>query len=414
MVAVATTHPGAVVVGLPYAGVTQRPTELQQRFTKPSSEGTQSSSGVVDLDELLGIHVGDNVVWLGDDRALLRRFASPFLAVGDGGRRRLVVTGGKPMDVDAAVEVLDARPRRTLADPVALERELLDGADHEGERVVVDGLDDLVRRWGRDRAVGFFTRTCPRLFDAGAIAYWTASRAVLGGPMVEEVRRVTQCVLELSDGRLRVLKAEGRSAGAQGTMVAVRVDADGAVHLERELALGRLAEGLRRIRGERRLSQAELARLAGVSPSAVSQAEAGRRGLSLDTLLVLCDQLGIGLDELLGRAAPSEYVLARRDRRRFAGSIAPLLDDPRAGLRLNLVRLAGGEAGGPPTPHKDVELVVVAGGLVLVDLGTATPVLRAGDAVLATRAGVLGWRNLVAEPAVLFWVLRDEVGLTTG
>jgi hypothetical protein len=49
----------------------------------------------------------------------------------------------------------------------------------------------------------------------------------------------------------------------------------------------------------------------------------------------------------------------------------------------------------------------VAAGLVQADLGSATPVLRAGDAVLATKASVAGWRNLVAEPARLFWIIRD-------
>ena len=57
--------------------------------------------------------------------------------------------------------------------------------------------------------------------------------------------------------------------------------------------------------------------------------------------------------------------------------------------------------------HKGVELVVVASGLVQLELGAAAPVMRAGDAVLATRVAVEGWRNLAAEPARLFWVLRD-------
>ncbi len=52
-------------------------------------------------------------------------------------------------------------------------------------------------------------------------------------------------------------------------------------------------------------------------------------------------------------------------------------------------------------------MVVMAHGLVQIDLGSATPVLRAGDAVLATKVAVIGWRNLSAEPARLFWILRD-------
>ena len=52
-------------------------------------------------------------------------------------------------------------------------------------------------------------------------------------------------------------------------------------------------------------------------------------------------------------------------------------------------------------------LVLVARGLVMIDLGDTTPVLRAGDAIFTTRVPIRGWRNLHAQPASLFWILRD-------
>jgi transcriptional regulator with XRE-family HTH domain len=243
------------------------------------------------------------------------------------------------------------------------------------------------------------------MFDLGALAYWRASaagsRSILDG-----VRRITQCFLEVSGDHLRVVKAEGR-AGVQGRIYRLRVD-DGTVHLDQERALGRLAEGLRSVRTQRHLTQSELARLIGVSPSAISQAEAGRRGLALDSLLALAEVLGMGLDDLLAGGGDGPYVLARRDRTAMPRGIVPLLDDPRAGLRAYLVNLGPGESGEPPGPHKGAELVVVATGLAQIQLGDEAPVLRAGDAVLATRVPVSGWRNLVALPTRLFWVLRDD------
>jgi transcriptional regulator with XRE-family HTH domain len=370
-----------------------------------------SSTGVPQLDEVLadGLHEGDNVVWIGDDRAVLQQFARAFLTASVPGARRFVLTSGRlPVD-EAGIEVIDARPRRHFADPLELERSLVDRPDNAGARIVVDTLDDLTGRWGTTRAVAFFTRVCPRLFDAGAIAYWTASRSHLNAAAVDRILRVTQCVFECTGLRLRILKAEDRAPRVQGTIVSFRTDDDGTIRLERELALGRLAEGLQRIRRERQLTQLALARLAGVSPSAISQAEAGRRGLSLDTLLVLCDRLGLGLDDLLGRPPRVDHVLARRGRRPSSGPIDPLFDDPRAGLRLHRIRLEGGERGAPPVPHKGVEAIVVATGLVMIDLGTTTPVLRAGDGVLATQVAISEWRNLLAEPAVLYWVLRDDL-----
>src|SRR5690606_31385818 len=92
------------------------------------------------------------------------------------------------------------------------------------------------------------------------------------------------------------------------------------------------------------------------------------------------------------------------------GGISALLDDPATGLRSYLVHLGPGERGGPPVVHKGPELVVVAAGLVQLDLGPETPVMRAGDAALATTVAVRGWQNLLPSPARFFWVLRDPLG----
>jgi transcriptional regulator with XRE-family HTH domain len=184
---------------------------------------------------------------------------------------------------------------------------------------------------------------------------------------------------------------------------------DGEVLIEQERAIGRLAEGLRQLRSARRLNQSDLARVAGVSPSAISQAEAGHRGLGLDTVMAIADGLGVGLDELLGTPSAPGYVLARRDRTAPRRGVTPLLDDPASGLRAYLVHLGPGEHGEPPEGHKGPELIVVSSGLVQIDFGTETPVMRAGDAVLATTLAVRGWRNLSAGASRLFWIPRDPL-----
>ncbi|MDP8975547.1 MAG: XRE family transcriptional regulator [Actinomycetota bacterium] len=371
------------------------------------------SSGVGDLDVLLGgLIAGDNMVWVSSDAELLEHIEKAF--VEEGGRRGepcLYVSASAPKAKVVArlgpnCTVLDARPRSRLADPVALEQTLVKAATAAPGRMVLDGLDDFARRWGHKKALGFFSRVCPRLFDLGSTAYWRASRSGLGSRFLDGVRNVTQCVIEINRDQLRVVKAEGRGAALQGRLVRLRMT-DGDIRLGNERALGRLGEGLRRLRGERHLSQGDLARLAGVSPSAISQAEAGHRGLSLDTLLTLSEGLGVGLDELLVNEASSDYVLARRDRVGPGVANAPLLDDPTTGLRAYLVSLRPGDAGSPPIAHKGVEMVLVGQGLVQIDLGAATPVLRAGDAALVTKVPVVGWRNLSGEPARLFWILRD-------
>ena len=368
---------------------------------------------MADLDVLLGgLLPGDNMVWVSSDPELLDRIEQEFV---EEGRRQgepcLYVSGSAPKaqvhtKVGKHCTVLDARPQSRLADPMLLEQTLVKAATTAPSRIVIDGLDGFARRWGHKKALAFFSRVCPRLFDLGSIAYWRASRVEVGSRFLEGVRKVTQCVLEVHRDHLRVVKAEGRGAALQGRLVRLQV-LDGVIRLENERALGRIGEGLRRLRRERHLGQGDLARAAGVSPSAISQAEAGHRGLSLDTLLALSESLGVGLDELLSNEPAADYVLARRDRSGASLAQAPLLDDPTAGLRAYLISLRPGDAGTPPIAHKGVEMVLVAHGLVQIDLGSATPVLRAGDAVLATKVPVLGWRNLSGEPARLFWILRD-------
>jgi transcriptional regulator with XRE-family HTH domain len=369
-------------------------------------------SGITDLDEALGgLLTGDNVVWVTDQQDLFDRIEGSLLSVTPDSERALHVTGREPARVvrkrlGERVEVIDARSGSPQSDPAMLEQTIVSKVRNGVTRVIVDGLAPFAQRWGLDRAVAFFRRACPRLFDLGAIAYWRVSRPKLGNAAIEDIGKVTQCVFEVSPTQLRILKAEGHSSSVQGRLFRVTVD-EGNINLHAERALGRLAEGLRALRAERRLSQADLARFAEVSPSAISQAEAGQRGLSLDTLLTLTTRAGIGLDELLDNQERPDYMLARRDRGRDLGESRFLLDDPSAGLRVYLVNLAAAEVGTPPVNHKGAELVLVARGLVLVDLGESTPAIRAGDAVLASRVPILSWRNLSPDASVLFWILRD-------
>jgi len=373
-----------------------------------------TSTGVADLDEVLGgLFPGDNVVWVTSAEGLLADLERSFLVEGlrHGESCLYVTTESAPATlqrrIGAGLAVVDARPGHPLADPTALERTVIDHARRAPGRIVFDSLDTFVRRWGRLRTLALFSRVCPQLYDFGALAYWRGSRPVLGTALLEGITKVTQCVLDLSGSHLRVAKAEGRPATAR-RLLHVRPRADGPPSFEPERALGRLAEGLRRLREERHLSQADLARLAGVSPSAISQAEAGHRGLSLETLLVLAERSGTGLDDLLALRGTGDYILARRDRLGPTQRQVALLDDPDIGLRAYLIQLGPAERSTPPVSHKGVELVLVAAGLIQADLGSGSPVLRAGDAVLAVRASVLSWRNLLGEPASLFWIIRDE------
>jgi transcriptional regulator with XRE-family HTH domain len=374
-------------------------------------------TGLPALDSALGgLFWGDNVVWVADDVAALEPFERAVLGSATAYEQPAYVCVGRdPAQVAAAfpgIGIIDARPGTSLERPGDLLRAVLERSERAARGLLLfDSLDAMAARWGADTARAFFVRCCPSLLQIGSIAYWTMSSAGVGPRVRRQIEEITQCVFGVEDGRLRIIKAEGRGPGVEGAVFRYRVE-DGGVRVDAAPAAARIGAALRAIRRERELSQSELARLAGVSPSAISQAEHGRRGLSLETLLVLSSRLGVTLDELLRGDTEPGYTLGRRHEpeRREEGRPVPLLDDPAAGVRTYIVRLRPHAQGSPHIVHKGVEVVTVASGLVQVSVGSGRPVLRAGEALLAGRSAVSGWRNLGESEATLFWVLRDGGG----
>jgi len=379
------------------------------------TDDTAASTGVRALDATLdGLFWGDNVVWETEQQAAVE----PFYAAAAGRRgdydlTAYVTLGRSPEEIAAAYpgfEVIDARPGRPLSRAAPLLQAVYDRCDRaERGLLLFDPLDEMAARWGTDTARAFFVRCCPHLLEVGAIAYWSVGHGAALAPLRREIAEITQCVFTLSEGRLRIAKAEARGPGVEGSVFRMGVE-DGRPVLEAAPAAARLGTALRAVRTQRHLSQSDLARLLGISPSAVSQAERGRRGLSLETLLDACAKLDLTLDELLRGDVNPGYRLARRHdpRRRSDGRPLALIDDRRAGLRAYLVTLAPRGQATPHLTHKGVEMVAVVAGLVQVLLDSGRPVLRRGETLLAERTAVLGWRNLGESEATLFWILRDD------
>jgi transcriptional regulator with XRE-family HTH domain len=378
-----------------------------------------ASTGVAELDAALGgLFWGDNVVWeLEEGGSSLAPFVGALMRAREQFSSVLFVKlEGDPEQLRATcpgVDVLDAR----LGGAHAIENagELLIAVRDRLQQapralVVFDSLDALSDRWGHGIAQRFFTRACPLLLGFWSIGYWSLTPGRHAAQLRQAVDAATQCVIVLTAGRLRIAKAEGRPQGVQGSVFHVRADGR-RTELDPAPTAARLGAALRAVRIQRHLSQGELARLAGVSASAISQAERGRRGLALDTLLDLTARLDMTLDELLRGEIALGYRLARRTRRDDAAArLAPLLDDRRVGLRVRLSWLAPGQSVRARELHEGVELIAVAAGLVQVVLPTGRPVLRQGEALLVEWSGVTGWSNVGDHDALVFWVLRDELG----
>ena len=371
-----------------------------------------ASTGIAELDDALsGLFWGDNVVFEVADPSTAGPFYRAVAAVERQFDQRLYVSLSEGRSTLARFEVIDARPGGKVGQPAPLLREIVERC-RQGERnlILFEPMEAMIERWGSDVAARFFAHCCPQLLDIGAIAYWSVPSGELYPGLRRTIEEVTQCVLVVGDSRLRLAKAEGRPPGVEGSMFRYR-EADGLPLLTPAPVAARVGAALRAARIQRQLSQSELARLAGVSPSAISQAERGQRGLSLETLLELTGKLGMTLDELLRGEVVTGYRLGRRHHPRSGreGSRQPLalLDDPAAGLRGYLVHLPPRGSGSPHIAHKGTELVAVANGLVQVVLANGRPVLRRGELLLVEATTIEQWRNLAPSEATLFWILRD-------
>jgi transcriptional regulator with XRE-family HTH domain len=370
-----------------------------------------ATSGIADLDRTLGgLFWGDNVVWELRRNASVEPFARALLAAGAQAESFAhVAMGAGEAPLDGAIDVIDA----SVAGPNGRPGELLSAVRAYAGRaertiLVFDSLDAMAERWGADIARRFFASCCPMLLEIGAIAYWSIGSADALAALRREVEEITQCVLVVDDHRVRIAKADGRPAGVEGSVLTVSRQ-EGELRLTATPAAARLAAALRSLRQRRGLSQTDLAALAGVSPSAISHAERGQSGLSLDTLLDLSARLNVTLDELLRGDVVRGYQLARRHdpRERSGSSLLPLLDELGVGLRVFLARLPPRASARPDERHKGVEAVTVAAGLVQIELGDRRAALRAGEALVAEASSITGWRNVGESEAMLFWILRD-------
>jgi transcriptional regulator with XRE-family HTH domain len=367
------------------------------------------STGIDALDAVLGgLYWGDNVVWQ-LDAAPVGPFYRAIAGLRDTFDTRTFISLGNGEDglEGSGLTVIDAGVGSALGAPADLLREIHRICHPPGRRLLLfESLDSMVAAWGASSTRGFFARCCPLLLEVGAIAYWSMSARGTPSTVRDTVETVTQCVLRVDERSVRVAKAEGRDEGVRGSVLHWHEE-DGVPVLAPAELVGRVAASLRQVRRSRALSQQDLAGLAGVTASAISQAERAERGLSLATLVRLSSALGVTIDDLLHGEDPHVYRIGRRteDPQRGLERTITLLGSSDSELRVDLVHLDVREAGTPSGRQKGTGIVAVASGLVHVAVAGQTPAVRYGEVLVADSERVDGWRNLGQAEAVLFWIV---------
>ena len=367
------------------------------------------STGIDSLDAVLGgLYWGDNVVWQ-LDAAPIAPFYGAIAALSETFDTRAFISLDSDADTyeDYGLTVINAGPDGSLASPADLLHEIHRLCHPPGRRLLLfDSLDSMVAAWGASSTRAFFARCCPLLLEVGAIAYWSMSARETPTTVRDTVETVTQCVLRVDQRSVRVAKAEGRDEGVRGSVLHWHQE-DGVPVLAPAELVGRVAASLREVRRSRELSQQDLADLAGVTASAISQAERAERGLSLATLVRLSSALGVTIDDLLHGEDPDLYRIGRRteDPQRGLERTLTLLGGSDSDLRVDLVHLGVREAATLANRQKGTGIVAVASGLVQVQVAGQTPAVRYGEVLVTDSERVEGWRNLGQTEAVLFWIV---------
>ena len=211
---------------------------------------------------------------------------------------------------------------------------------------------------------------------------------------------------------IQVVKADGHPPAVAGRTLRYDVGDDRQIQVPRQAAAvqERIGEQVRAERIAAGLSQTELARRIGVTPSALSQVERGRHGLSGETLTRLWATLAVPFGPGTRSAAPP-YRLARRGARQPVTpgpglSGETVLQDP-SGLGVYELTVAAGSSGRRPFETKKPELVLVLEGALELQLGQESRTLQQGDAILVPSQPVTGWRNPARDPARVLWVVLN-------
>lgn len=430
------------------------------------------SAGIPELDRFLGgYQPGDNVVWAAEAGTFLHTFLSPFIQetaedpestvvyvnsnyAPQSIHRRFAstVSGSRFVHLDAFTngkgkgdDLFRSHYEKgslpvnfenvcleNPSDPAHFDHALSAVEEKYGERAkyVFDSLTGLSELWGGDRDVQrFFTHHCPKLYELQAVAYWALEKEAHPGPFLANLTHITQVVIQLRNVEedffeMKFQKAEDRPSRILHDVLRYQVAEETIQFLDsvpgRELRAG---DRIKERRIDKNHSQAELARMLDITPSALCQIENNQVHPSLPVLLDLSDTLGCSLDDFFGdktlaRKRVTGWLVHKKKDQTVAKAgkragkaeveIQSLLPAEGKTKRIvpHLLRLApGAEDKRPFFDHKGPEFGYILSGLLKIVVEQEEIVLRKGDTIYLEDQPLKQWRNEGTGKAELLWIL---------
>lgn len=421
-------------------------------------------SGVSQLDRILGgLFIGDNVVWHDDSGSLASVFCLNFIQASQALNKPIIYVSfdRSPNNLITKLGALGDYPNLTILDcftsgkggnspiftrfydetnrpgsctvipvkePQVIEQVMEVLYDIHGRlkgdvRLVFESLTGMQDLWGgEDHILRFYSHSCPRLYELDTVAYWVMEKKAHSPRLRAHIGQIAQVVIELSIKRgttsLAVMKAENRELENIHKPHSYGVRDLTITFDEEKGTKGGIDLGLRlkELRTRKGLSQTELAKLVGVTPSHISQVESNLIYPSLPALLRIAEVLSIEL---------SAFFQEKRDvQRRFifpaADAVETRLSDlPEGSVGARLLTAVDFESRAepylleiPPNQtisshffiHKGEEMGYVLSGRIQVKLDKAVHNLKIGDLIYLTSEMPTSWKNLGPGTARLLWV----------
>lgn len=422
------------------------------------------TSGIGQLDLLLGgLFIGDNVAWHDDSGNLASAFCLNFLQTSETQEKPIIYvsfdrsprnlleklgqladyrnltildcfTWGKGAGSDVFLRfyrepvhewpcriVRVDEPRRVSQVMEALYG--LVATMTEDVRLVFESLTGMQELWGgEEEIVRFYTHSCPRLYELNTVAYWIMEKDAHTSRFRAQINQIAQVAIELSVKRgttsLTILKAENRGMDNLHRPYHYWTKDSIITFEDEKRTSGRIELGLRLkdIRTKRGLSQTELAKLVGVTPSTISQVESNLIYPSLPALLKIAEVLSVEVSSFFQNRAhvqrrlhfpgsdavevkladiPDEGVIVKK--------LTPLDYDPKA--EPFLIEIA------PETKlpshffiHKGDEVGYLLAGKLHMTVEKTIYKLRPGDVVYLTSDIPSRWVNPDPVAARLLWI----------
>ncbi len=421
------------------------------------------SSGIDALNRMLnGLFIGDNVVWYDDAGSLASEFCMRFLQESQDQNKSMVYvsfdrspknlieklgplaenqqltildcfTNGKGdkaqifnkfYEKDGAqwpyqvIKVTKPAVPQAVSDAILGIHKTLSG----DVRFVFESLTGMEDLWeGEEHILKFYSHTCPQLYELDTIAYWIIEKGAHSNKLKAHINQIAQVAIDLSIERgktkIKLLKAENRSPKTLGKSVYYTYDKndivfEGGKHTTGPHDIGAVIKNFRKSQG---MSQKDLSRLVGVTPSNISQIESNQVYPSIPALYKIAEHLSVDvgsffqdktfLEKAVFHPSDSIKITVPNGNKKNIEITQLTPFDLNSKIELFLIHLLPqGKLSSHFFQHKGEEMGYVLSGELEMVYQDHSHHLQPSDAVYLKASSPTQWQNKDKDTASLLWI----------